>query len=441
MGVSYMISIPKTKLMKFGISIKCNRKRKLNETKAAKWTQNIFCEGICSENSMIKIEKGKVSRYLENYYEFSDRLGLKITYDEELDKQIDEITKIIYTAIEYYDFETMRIYFDKLYELLEPMQEYLWYGDLYHSAVAIGAYYLKREFINSKDRNYYADMANEFSDEWNEVVKAIVFISAYNDMNNNKYLTLFDKFKIDECKSAFNKVNTMLFLYDQDRTKKLLSISQEYEKEWQDNKNDLRLLDLYGVVLPCFSFHDVYELNGVYNTLMDILESHKVSDYKKAECYNGIGIAYYNLELYKEAIENLLIAYKNDKKHVLPLYVHIAHAQRMLGQKVNLPYYSREDISKHSVIYQRLFEYFHIVEEDYETIEKFIMNRLIPVMNKCTDKCIFELMEKEIGLVSNSTNHYKLIMRYNEKVKVPEELKKEKLYFRRIPKDVKAEKP
>ena len=81
------------------------------------------------------------------------------------------------------------------------------------------------------------------------------------------------------------------------------------------------------IILPSFSFHDVYEVEDVYNTIIDILETHKVNRYKIAECYHAIGIAYYNLEFYEESIENLLISYKYDKEHFKPLYVYIAHAQ------------------------------------------------------------------------------------------------------------------
>lgn len=160
-----MNSIPKGKLEQFGISIRCNRKRKLHQTKAAKWTQSNFCEGICSPTSLISMEKGKISRFVDNYPMFAERLNLKITYSPDIDKRANVYTKEIYTAIEYYDFDKMRKYFDKLYELLEPVKDCLWYCDLYYAANAIDGYYLSRKFMNVDDRIFYADMIGEFSEE------------------------------------------------------------------------------------------------------------------------------------------------------------------------------------------------------------------------------------------------------------------------------------
>ena len=429
-----MNHIPKIRLKQFGLSIKCNRKRKYQLTHRHQWTQSEFCKDICAQNSLISVERGNVSRFLENYSLFAKQLGLKITYSADVDKRIDVYTKEIYHAIEYYDFATMKKYFAKLYEMLEPMKNYLWYCDLYYAASVIEGYYLDRKFIDSDDRLYYADMIGEFSDEWDEMLKSVVFVCYYHDLNSTDYLDFFKNNKIDKCKGALNKVNTMLFLYDQDRTRKLLELARQYEKEWIKQKNDLRLLDLYGIILPSFSFHDVYEVEDVYNTIMDILETHKVNRYKIAECYHAIGIAYYNLEFYEESIENLLISYKYDKEHFKPLYVYIAHAQRMLGKKVELPNYSKKDISSHAIIYQKFYEYYEIIEATPELAEKYIMTHIIPVLSTCTDRCIFEIMQKEVELLANQTNRYKLIVRYRDKVKIPEELNKKKLYFRRTAK-------
>lgn len=433
-GYVRMNNIPKNRLKQFGLSIKCNRKRNLHRTNAAKWTQSNFCKDICSQNLLIGVEKGNISRFLENYSLFAERLGLKITYSSDIDKRLEVYTKEIYHAIEYYDFAVMEKYFEKLYELLDPVKDYLWYCDLYYAASVIEGYYMERKFINSDDRLYYADMIGEFSDEWDEMLKAIIFISEYHDLDSIEYLNYFKSFGIDKCKSSFNKVNTMLFLYDQDRTRKLLDLARQYEQEWIEQKNDLRLLDLYSIILPCFSFHDVYEVEDVYNTIMDILETHDVPKYKKAECYYGIGFAYYNLEMYDETIENLMQAYKYDEANVIPIYVYIAHAQRMLGRKIELPNYSKKDISKHAIIYQKFYKYYEIIENTPELAEKYIMTHIVPVLSTCTDRCIFEIMQKEVELLANQTNRYKLIVRYRDKVKIPEELNKKKLYFRRTAK-------
>ena len=88
-----MNGIPKNKLEKFGLSIRCNRRRNLSLTKAAKWTQSHFCEGICSQNSLINIEKGKIGRFIENYPKLAERLELQVVHSDEIDKRIVHFTK------------------------------------------------------------------------------------------------------------------------------------------------------------------------------------------------------------------------------------------------------------------------------------------------------------------------------------------------------------
>ena len=129
-----------------------------------------------------------------------------------------------------------------------------------------------------------------------------------------------------------------------------------------------------------------------------------------------------------------MISYKYDKEHFKPLYVYIAHAQRMLGRKIEMPNYSKKDISKHAIIYQKFYKYYEIIENTPELAEKYIMTHIVPVLSTCTDRCIFEIMQKEVELLANQTNRYKLVVRYRDKVKIPEELNKKKLYFRRTAK-------
>ena len=412
-----MINIPKHKLEKFGYSIRCNRKRKLNLTKAAKWTQSRFCEGICSQTSLISMEKGNAGRFIENYPKLAERLDLQVAYSEKIDKRIPTYAKHIYTAIEFYEFDKMRKYFDKLYELLDSVKNCLWYCDLYEAAKAVDNYYLKRQFLNFDNRNYIADMIGEFSEEWDEMLKAVIYISAYQDVDTLEYLERFEELEIDKCKSAFNKINTLLFYYDQGRTITLLDLAEIYVEEWKKDKNDLRLLDVYGIKLPFVSIHDAYEVDEAYKTMVEIMRTHEIARYKKAECYFGLGTAYLNLQEYEKALEIYKVAYEYDDQNNKPLFVYVAHAQRMLKQKVEMPYYSDEEMARFSTIYQTLYEYYKIVEQNEALGEKFILSKIAPMVDANIDKTILNVIGEELGLLAGDANHYKIMAKFNKKLK------------------------
>lgn len=414
-----MKTIPKHKLEKFGISIRVNRKRKLNLTKAAKWTQLRFCDGICSQNSLISMEKGNAGRFMENYPKLAERLDLQVTYSEEIDKRIPVYTKHIYTAVEFYNFKTMRKYFDKMYELLETVKNCLWYCDLYQAVKAVDNYYMNRKFLDFDERNYFADMVGEFSNEWDEILKSIVFVSAYHDVDTMEYQDRYTELNIEKCKSAFNKINILLFYYDHSRTSILLELSKKYEKAWLKNENYLRILDIYGIRLPYLSIHDAYEVDRVYNKMTEIIALHNVPKYKIAECYFGAVTAFCNLKNYELALAASKICCAHDEKNALPVFLYIAHAQRMSKQKVDMPIFSVNQIKHLSLIYQRLYEFFTIVEESNELGEKYMLGKIAPMINENTDKTILRLIREEVALLANESNHYKIVSRFNGKMGKP----------------------
>lgn len=390
-----MNGIPKNKLEKFGLSIRCNRRRNLSLTKAAKWTQSHFCEGICSQNSLINIEKGKIGRFIENYPKLAERLELQVVHSDEIDKRIVHFTKRIYSTIEYYEFDKMRKYFDKLYELLDSVKDCLWYYDLYQAAKAVDNYYLSRKFLSYDDRCYLLDMIGEFSEQWDEIIKSIVFIAAYQNVDDLEYNELFKTQNMQECTSAFNKINIMLYYYGQGRTVMLLDLTKIYEADFKKQKNDLRLLDLYGIKLPFVSIHDAYEVDDAYNSMLNIMHTHKVARYKRAECYFSLGSAYLNM----------------------PVYAYLVHTQRVMGLKVKLPHYDKEDIEGYSVIYQKLYDYYSTIEKDETQAEKYIMTNIAPMIDGDIDKALLNLIGEELSLATNENNHHKIMARFNKKLK------------------------
>ena len=209
----------------------------------------------------------------------------------------------------------------------------------------------------------------------------------------------------------------MLHYYDLGRTVTLLNLTKKYEMEFKKQKNDLRLLDLYGIKLPFVSIHDAYEVDDAYNSMLNIMRTHKVARYKRAECYFSLGSAYLNMQEYEKALEAFETSYEYDDVRNMPVYAYLVHTQRVLGLKVKLPHYDKEDIEGYSVIYQKLYDYYSTIEKDETQAEKYIMTNIAPMIDVNIDKALLNLIGEELSLATNENNHHKIMARFNKKLK------------------------
>ncbi len=412
-----MDRITKDKLGRYGLSIKANRKRQLHLTNAAKWTQKEFCKDICSQNALINMERGHAGRFRDNYLMLAEKLDLKITHNPDLDKKIEPLTKRLYHALEYYDLDDIKKTTRKLSNCLVHVKDFLWYCDLYQVVKAVEQHYLHQNYLSPDDRVYFADMIDEFSSDWDDIIKSIVFLSAYLDFDSEEYRDRFYEFNLANNRAAFNKVNTLSFYLTDNHNTKLFLLIQELEAEWTEKKNIIRLIDLYNMELLHKSYYDVYELRQADIKITNMIQTHSIPKQKLAETYYNLGTAYLKIKDYEKTTDMMKKCIEYDVKKKKLSFVYLAHAQRMCGQKIVIPYYTQEELNHFPAIYSPIFQFYSNLNHiSVEQSESYLMDEILPMMNPDDDITI-EIFQEELSLLVDKTNHYKAMMIYMKKTK------------------------
>lgn len=412
-----MDRITKDKLGRYGLSIKANRKHHLHLTHAARWTQKEFCRDICSQNALINMEKGLTGRFHDNYLLLAEKLDLKVTHNPELDRKLKPLTKALYHALEYYDLAEIETVTQKLSDCLSHVTDYLWYCDLYRIVKAVEQHYLHQSYLSADDRLFFADMLEEFSPEWDDILKSIIFYSAYLDLESEEYRLRFYEFDLASNQADFNKVNTLMYYLAEDYNSKLFALFQELEAEWTKKKNIIRLIDMYDMELLHKSFFDVNELRQVEVKILEMIQEHHIPKLKLAESYHNLGVAYFKVKEYSKTIEMMQKCIDNDITKKILAFFYLAHSQHLIGQTITIPNYTKEELNHFPYIYSKIYQYYtelnHISADDSE---EYLMNEILPLLNPDEDIMI-DIFQEELTLLIEKTNHYKDISIYMKKTK------------------------
>lgn len=410
------MKIPKEKLGQFGISIRVNRKEKLRKLSSASWTQKGFCEGICSEPSLISMEKGKPGRFLDNYEMMAEKLGKRIVYAPEIDKKIENYTKHLYKGMEYYDLQKIEKYCEKSLNLLEDFQDCLWYGDLYKLFEYTKMYYCAGIFLSKDKRELYTTMIGEFNCLWDEILKSLIFNSAFTDVNSDEFIQRFADFKFEKCNSAFNKVNCLMYYLAQDNTSKFKKLLDEVKKEWIMQENYIRLIDAYNMELVFLSCFDSEEVDVIANILFKTIQSTIIPNSKLAEIYYNLGVAYYAVEEYHKTIEMMDLSYKYDENHTRLTFIYIGLAQRLLNEEIIIPYFSDEELNRLPDYAYNVYHYFSKMNSlPAVELESMLMKDILPMLT-IDDDIFINLLRQELVYLVDKTKHYKKLMIFDQKV-------------------------
>ena len=417
-GGKTMDRITKEKLGRYGLSIRANRKHQLHiSNNAYRWTQKEFCKDICSQNALINMEKGLAGRFHDNYILLAEKLGFKITHNPEIDQQIPPLTKRLYHALEFYDLDEIKSITQQLSDCLTNVKDYLWYGDLYRVVKAVEKHYLNKENLSRDDRHFFIDMLEEFSDEWDDIIKLLVFYSAFLDFDSEEYRDLFYDLNIASSKADFNKLCTLLYYQAENYSSKLYALFQELEAEWMEKKNIMRLIDLYNQELIHKSYFDVYELRQIEEKIKKMIQEYSIPKQKLAEVYFSLGATYLKMREYPKAIEMMQKCIENDLKKKQHSFAYLAYAQHMLGQTIVIPHYTEEEQSQLPPIYDKIYSYYskfgHISAEHSEN---FLMDEILPLFYP-DDELIVEMFQEELTMLIEQTNHYKTLTIYIKKTK------------------------
>lgn len=406
------MNIPKEKLSLIGISIKVNRKARLKKTKSGKWNQANFADGICSQNTLIKIEHGHISRFPAIYEEAANKLGLKLGYFPEIDAQIDKITPKLYKAVEFYNDKQIFYYSKVLLKVLEPVKEYLWYCDLFNIIYKFNIYTQSDEYIEYSRIEYFTDCIEEFDFFTNEILKHLIFTSIFLNFNNKlvsiqDFKKIFHQLDIESSEFLCNTINTMIYYFVLDKTTSLLKHLELLERICNEKENLVRLLDGYNIVIGYLSVMGRNDVHPYISKFESLLNSLSLNPKKYIEYCYGLGIALFEIEEYEKALKYLELCSKHDDNKVYNIFVYMAGAQKKLNMNVQIPFYTKEEYNQLSTDLKVLYKYYKMNDDIPPFIrQKFIMEEVLPNL-MINDDLIINIIREELLDLIQQTSHYK----------------------------------
>ncbi len=407
------MELTKKQMKMYGLSIRTNRSYNLETAQARKWTQNLFCESICSVNTLINIEKGGAGRFEDTYAELAKKLNLRLMYNPNMNKRVYYYTKYMYEGVEYYDLAKLEKYSEKCLTMLEPYRDCLWYGDLYRAVQALVEHYLRQQLVSKDKRILLSKMIGEFSKRWDDLLKSIIFCSAFHDLGSEEYKMWFNEFKLANNRAACNKVNTVMFYYANENTRKLQDLYKELESQWEKDENYIRLIDMHITMLLYNSKYDISEVEAVREKVEYFMRKDFVPEYKKMENFYTMGSVFYNIGKYEKAMEMLK---RCDKSK--PAFIYIGRIQRMEGKTITIPQYSRSELDRFSTDIKMMYEFYEgMNKRSASASENFLMKQILPNLN-ITDGALVELMRDELEQLIDITRCYKDLSVFNKRVKI-----------------------
>lgn len=407
------MELTKKQMKMYGLSIRTNRSYNLETAQARKWTQNLFCESICSVNTLINIEKGGAGRFEDTYAELAKKLNLRLMYNPNMNKRVYYYTKYMYEGVEYYDLAKLEKYSEKCLTMLEPYRDCLWYGDLYRAVQALVEHYLRQQLVSKDKRILLSKMIGEFSKRWDDLLKSIIFCSAFHDLGSEEYKMWFNEFKLANNRAACNKVNTVMFYYANENTRKLQDLYKELESQWEKDENYIRLIDMHITMLLYNSKYDISEVEAVREKVEYFMRKDFVPEYKKMESFYTMGSVFYNIGKYEKAMEMLK---RCDKSK--PAFIYIGRIQRMEGKTITIPQYSRSELDRFSTDIKMMYEFYEgMNKRSASASENFLMKQILPNLN-ITDGALVELMRDELEQLIDITRCYKDLSVFNKRVKI-----------------------
>lgn len=157
-----MKNIPEERLSTIGKLIEVTREEKRNKSQN-KYTMKSFVEGICTVNTLKRIEAGEIARIEDVYVELLDKLNLKLGYFPAVDDAILELMDPLYEAIEYYRVEDISKYCGMGLRVLGKVKNYVYYSELYDLLLATKEYFEEAKIISlSKMERFRNEYTREF---------------------------------------------------------------------------------------------------------------------------------------------------------------------------------------------------------------------------------------------------------------------------------------
>lgn len=412
-----MKNIPEERLSTIGKLIEVTREEKRNKSQN-KYTMKSFVEGICTVNTLKRIEAGEIARIEDVYVELLDKLNLKLGYFPAVDDAILELMDPLYEAIEYYRVEDISKYCGMGLRVLGKVKNYVYYSELYDLLLATKEYFEEAKIISLSKMERFRNEYKLFNEKYHSLFKIMVFYRGQAEAHNDPKLfeTIVEEFQLLSSSSVMENILGLNYCII---FKKYITFRDKVnalENELEYRKNYVRLLDVY--VYRIFeSINIEKQVDKNYLEKADsLIALHQIPNVKVMDFYSNTAAALHEIKLYKEALNyyEKMVEVTEIEKLWVPALNCMAHCQRMLGMEINIPKLEDCYLKRYSILDQKAYKYF--VTEKVENFVKinYIFKELVPSL---TYDSLIEIFRDEMTLLIEETGSYKSLYIYNKMVR------------------------
>ena len=412
-----MKNIPEERLSTIGKLIEVTREEKRNKSQN-KYTMKSFVEGICTVNTLKRIEAGEIARIEDVYVELLDKLNLKLGYFPAVDDAILELMDPLYEAIEYYRVEDISKYCDMGLRVLGKVKNYVYYSELYELLMATKRFYLDVEVISLQKMELFLRIYPLMNSKFQLLFKVMIFYRVKREASNNPKLfdTVVKELNLANTSNVIEEFLYLNYYIVFNNNIALKDNADRLEKQLIETRNYVRLLDVYFCVLYVFIRIDNQEVEVYMRKAEKIIKNNDLPRVKVIDYYCNLAGTLHEKQLYEEALMFYLkmVEIADKSELLLSALICMAHCQRVLGLDVDIPLLEDHFLKNSNKLIQKAYRYF--TSKDVEAFAKinYIIKELAPCLNF---DVLIEIFRDEISILIKETGSYKSLYIYNRIVK------------------------
>lgn len=412
-----MKNIPEERLSTIGKLIEVTREEKRNKSQN-KYTMKSFVEGICTVNTLKRIEAGEIARIEDVYVELLDKLNLKLGYFPAVDDAILELMDPLYEAIEYYRVEDISKYCDMGLRVLGKVKNYVYYSELYELLMATKRFYLDVEVISLQKMELFLRIYPLMNSKFQLLFKVMIFYRVKREASNNPKLfdTVVKELNLANTSNVIEEFLYLNYYIVFNNNIALKDNADRLEKQLIETRNYVRLLDVYFCVLYILIGIDNQEVEVYMRKAEKIIKNNDLPRVKVIDYYCNLAGTLHEKQLYEEALMFYLkmVEIADKSELLLSALICMAHCQRVLGLDVDIPLLEDHFLKNSNKLIQKAYRYF--TSKDVEAFAKinYIIKELAPCLNF---DVLIEIFRDEISILIKETGSYKSLYIYNRIVK------------------------
>lgn len=298
-----MKNIPEERLSTIGKLIEVTREEKRNKSQN-KYTMKSFVEGICTVNTLKRIEAGEIARIEDVYVELLDKLNLKLGYFPAVDDAILELMDPLYEAIEYYRVEDISKYCGMGLRVLGKVKNYVYYSELYDLLLATKEYFEEAKIISLSKMERFRNEYTLFDEKYHSLFKIMVFYRGQAEAHNDPKLfeTIVEEFQLLSSSSVMENILGLNYCII---FKKYITFRDKVnalENELEYRKNYVRLLDLYAYIIFAYIKIENQSNEEYLKKADNLISENPIPNAKIMYFYSNVAAALHEIKLYKEAL-------------------------------------------------------------------------------------------------------------------------------------------